>query len=180
MFDPLLPQSQNGIDVHRITARVLGLTLFVVLLASAACNVPTNQGSQNDATAVPSTLTSLPETSEPLPDLVIGGTRFDTTPAGCTTDDTRLIYSLVIRNNGQGDAGPFEVEINGERHTVSEGVAAESDVSITPIDSSQYELSVVIDPDNTIQESDESNNIDEHIGVYLPTLPPNCTQTPTP
>jgi hypothetical protein len=167
--------------VQPINARVLGLTLFVILLASAACNVPTSrqgQGPIETDTNVPPTLTSMPATSEALPDLVIGGTRFDSDPPGCTTDDTRLIYSLVIRNNGQGDAGPFQVEINGERQMVSEGLAAGLAVDVS-FDSSEYELSVIVDPDNAIQESDESNNKDEHVGVYLPTLPPYCTATPT-
>jgi subtilase family serine protease len=150
--------------LHRL---MLGASVTAVFASVIACNVPSSEITQppTEPTSEP-TVAPTEEPTGALPDLAIGYVIFNSNPPGCTTDQTQLEYFLMIGNYGQGDADPFAVEINGERHPVAAGLAAGGTVDI-PIDGSEYELSVSIDPDNAIAETDETNNVNA-----------DCTPTP--
>ncbi|MGD9145475.1 MAG: DUF5107 domain-containing protein [Anaerolineae bacterium] len=120
------------------------------------------------------------EASQPLPDLTIRQVQIELESGGdCDYASTQLGIRVVIENTGDAEAGPFEVESNGSRQTVSEGLAPGQTISL-------WFTGYVHDGENTVvvnavseaQESDEENNTFSQ-RLPVPTLPPTCTPPPT-
>lgn len=117
-----------------------------------------------------------------LPDLIITSVFINMRgyDGGCVPQYAPLVIVACARNQGQGDAGPFSVAVNGIDAATSSGLPAgenaclETDASYTA-----SPVTAVVDPGNQVVESDESNNA--WTGpLPVPTPPPLCTVTPTP
>lgn len=114
----------------------------------------------------------------PLPDLIVEHVTI-------TLEDTHCFYGqplgirVWVRNVGEGDAGPFVVDVNGDQVLVAEGLTAGAVVSLW---FSGYvhgtEQRVEVDATFLVTESHEDNNI--FLGlVPIPTPPIPCTPTAT-
>ena len=94
------------------------------------------------------------------PDLVVGGV--ETT----RQDDGQVRYTLGLRNDGDGDAGPFDISlrVGGDelpKQTVS-GLGAGARLSVDLVGRAcraKESIEVVIDPDDRVGEADESANV---------------------
>ena len=136
------------------------------------------------SSAIPPTLppTALPSTAAPsgptdLPDLVIRGARIELETGGaCDYTSTQLGVRLIVENAGPVVAGPFQVEVNGQRQQVPGGLAAGESVSLW-FAGYGAQNTIFVDAASQVQESDEENN---HLSQPLPvpTLPAPCTATP--
>jgi hypothetical protein len=106
---------------------------------------------------------------EPLPDLVPGGMHVTLKEWGFCIINTSLGVRVSFSNNGEADAGPFEVKVNEVTQTFS-GLKKGESASLWFSGYSNPSIAVV-DSSNTVVESDESNN---QLSQYLPipTLPP--------
>lgn len=90
------------------------------------------------------------------PDLVPGALRavLDGRPAFA-------VYSLVVRNRGRSDAGPFTVRVAGGVSEVS-GLAAGSRVAVSvlaPACGPDSIVRAVVDADHRVEEADEDNSL---------------------
>ncbi len=138
---------------------------------------PLLSASMATASPVPSQAS---EASQPLPDLTIKRVQIELESGGdCDYASTQLGIRVVIENAGDAKAGPFAVEGNGSRQTVSEGLAPGQTISLW---FTGYvhdgENTVVVDAASEVQEGDEENNtLSQRLPV--PTLPPTCTPPPT-
>lgn len=122
-------------------------------------------------------------TAEPigtLPDLVVQHMKIDTRSTGvsCLTILEPLGVRVLIANVGDEAAGPFQLEVNGQRQSIN-GLASGQSLWIwfKGYRNMQTNLAVV-DIDNQVQESDESNNQSAQM-LPIPTPMPSCTQSPT-
>ena len=122
----------------------------------------------------------LTKPAPPLSDLAIVNIGYGTDPYGCSLPTTQFTLEVAITNKGTADAGPFTVNVDGILQTVSQGLGAGKYLSLTFFHASQAYHTVVIDPENAIQESDKTNNRKTDILPPLPSLPPPCTPTPIP
>jgi hypothetical protein len=91
---------------------------------------------------------------------------------GCASESSSLELSICVRNEGEGDAGPFTVTGGGETWNVS-GLSAGQE---TCLDSREVGVGggsteVVLDPDDQVVESDDDNNATM---IPVPTPPPVC------
>ncbi len=127
----------------------------------------------------------------PLPDLIIQSMRFQMQGliGGCVLQLAPTILSVCVANQGNAQAGPFTIAVNGEDRARASGVTANSTAcfeteswgwSNVPI-----VTSVMVDRYDEVVESNETNNTWE--GRLVPptfTPPPTCTATwtvsPTP
>lgn len=81
-----------------------------------------------------------------------------------------------VKNNGQGPAGPFEVQINGSLTTVNGLPAGQQSAATVQFPAGPVGgVNVVVDPTNQIAETNETNNTYQ---IFF-TPPPPCA-TPTP
>jgi hypothetical protein len=139
------------------------------------------------AAQVTPTATGTPEPAN-LPDLFVSDIRVELETGGaCDYVSTQLGTRVWITNNGGGNAGTFVVDVNGVQQTVG-GLAAGQTTSLWY---AGYAIgsptTVILDPDNQIQESNKDNNTLSQM-LPIPTLPPTCTPplpdeptyTPTP
>lgn len=84
--------------------------------------------------------------------------------------------TVQVKNNGQGPAGPFEVQINGSLTTVNGLPAGQQSAATVQFPAGPVGgVNVVIDPTNQIAETNETNNTYQI--AFTP--PPPCA-TPTP
>ena len=138
---------------------------------------------QYNAELLPPTVTPLAaaqptDTQAPLPDLAIGQVSIDPAQGTlCADPDAPLGIKLNVRNRGDAQAGTFQVEVNGERQEVS-GLPA-GGTAVLWFEGYEQPTEILLDPDNRVAESDETNNrLFETL--LLPTLPPGCRPDPTP
>ena len=116
----------------------------------------------------------------PLPDLVVRGMQITLETGGaCDFTSTTLGVRVFMENVGEGDAGPFVVEVNGDQQTVAAGLAAGMTDSLW-FSGFVYmgENSATVDVTDAVIEEDETNNTLTQF-VAVPTLPLPCTATPT-
>ena len=127
-------------------------------------------------TSVPVLPSAIADTTRPLPDLRIERATIELeTGASCLYTTTQLGIRLVIENAGAVDAGPFSMQIYGVPYWVGDGLAAGQRLSLWLAGAHEgHGDSIVLDWDNRIQESDETNNTIPYL-LPIPTLPPPCT-----
>jgi len=117
-----------------------------------------------------------------LPDLVTGWMSITTEKGGCILSlPVALGVSLSIANAGTADAGPFVIEVNGVRQTVTQGLPRGKSITLWFSGAYSYggETVATVDVLFQVQESNEENNSLSRF-LPLPTPPPTCTPTPTP
>jgi serine/threonine protein kinase len=89
---------------------------------------------------------------------------------GCTSTTSPLELSICVRNEDEGDAGPFTVTGGGETWDVS-GLSAGQEECLDPREVAGGSTEVLVDPDDQVVESDEDNNV---MMIPVPTPPPVC------
>jgi hypothetical protein len=113
-----------------------------------------------------------------LPDLAAGSLAIALQPGWACGTPAVLGLHAEVRNQGFGTCDPFVVLLNGTPRGVEGlGVAAAVEV-FAPGYRAQSEQEVVVDPEDQVLESDESNNV-RHEMLPLPTLPPCPTVSAT-
>jgi len=159
---------------------------------SAVTNTPSAQRTNSVPTATPAaqltasaspTPTPTPNSGSGAPDLVPESIDIvaPTPTGGCVSDvsDIALSLEVCVLNQGDAPAGPFvaDLRVAGAISVSFPGAAANSEVcESAPFVDGQIVLDV--DADNTVAESDETNN-QNTFSVTRPTLPPICA-TPAP
>jgi hypothetical protein len=123
--------------------------------------------------------TPMSETPVPLPDLAIQYVKIELETGGdCDFTSTQLGTTVVVKNLGGADAGPFVVEVNGSQQRIEAGLAAGQTASLWFEGyASGGETRVVVDATSQVAESDEGNNTFVQM-VPIPTLPATCTPPP--
>jgi len=114
---------------------------------------------------------SQPETA--LADLIVyAQTSMDGYAGGCVEAYTPLVSQVCVENCGVGDAGPFIIQVEEghsewslEQLRSGETHCFQSDVDLSA-------LTVMVDAQNTVAESDEANNT---WTIPIPTPPALCT-----
>jgi hypothetical protein len=97
----------------------------------------------------------------------------------CAYSSTELGLRVTFSNRGQAGAGAFVLAVNTTRKVIAEGLTAGEIRSIwLPTFVYLGENVAIVDADNTVTESNETNNQLVQF-VPIPTLPPTCTPTPT-
>jgi len=158
----------------------------IVTLALLYTAVTPDDSSADPFAQAQVTPTSSTGTPEVLPDLVVADTRSDRTWEGrwrgeCWKGD--VLYSVVdvrIENRGDAPAGHFLVR--GEESMQApviwdvSGFAAGEDRWLGEQRGAAH--IVVVDADDEIRESDESNNRITRAPTFILTAPPTCTPTP--
>jgi hypothetical protein len=121
------------------------------------------------------------DASGPRPDLVVSNVRVELETGGaCDYTSTDLGLTVLIKNTGPADAGPFEVEANGARQTVEAGLPAGQTARLWFQGYAHSGENVILaDADSQVKEIDETNNQFSGM-VPIPTLPPTCTPPPSP
>ena len=158
-------------------------TLTATPSATTAPRTPTLTTTPSATTALPTSTLTVTETATrgPLPDLVItyAYVRMQGYSGGCISAYTPLVTEVGVRNQGAGPAGPFTVRADGYGGPPIEwrveGLAAGAEQRLTREASASG--NVVVDVNNEVVESDETNN---RGFVAIPTAPALCTTTPTP
>jgi subtilase family serine protease len=116
---------------------------------------------------------------KPVADLTIINVSYQTEPPGCVTQQTKTVLSVYIANTGQADAGTFAVEAGAEKQVIH-GLAANEYLDVVFLDDTEGSLhNVIIDRDNAVVESDETNNSKLDLMVPMLTYPAPCTATPS-
>jgi hypothetical protein len=90
-----------------------------------------------------------------------------------------LQLSVAIRNQGTADAGPFEVDLNGQYRVTVPGVAAGAYAAANFPNYSSISNTATVDVTNTVAETEENNNSMTQMMSNLPTPPPCITPTAT-
>jgi hypothetical protein len=112
-----------------------------------------------------------------LPDLVISGMGMQLQDPTCLKpSDNVMGVSIGIRNQGQGAASSFMVEVNGAQLPVS-GLSPGETVGLF-FPGGVNPVTAIVDPTSMVAESDETNNARTEM-VPVPTPPLPCTVTPT-
>jgi hypothetical protein len=158
----------------------------VVTLAILSTAVSSDDSSAGPCGSAQATPTNSQGTPEALPDLVVADTRSDRTWEGrwagqCWKGDP--LYSVVdvqIENRGVAPAGHFLVRGEESMQTpvvwdVSGFAAGEARWLGEQRGAAHI---VVVDPDDEVRESDESNNRITRAPTSKMTEPPTCTPTP--
>jgi len=116
-----------------------------------------------------------------LPDLATLGWRIELeTGDDCSYGNTSLGIRLGIGNYSSIDSPAFNVQINDTTPVrIIEGLKGDKYTTIWVPGYVAFDANIaVVDSDNEIQESDETNNI--LVGLLpIPTFPPTCTPLPT-
>ncbi|HKI52613.1 MAG TPA: NBR1-Ig-like domain-containing protein, partial [Anaerolineales bacterium] len=115
-----------------------------------------------------------PGSSSALPDLTVSQMKIELENTSCLESGASNGTRVWIANNGQGAAGNFVVKVGDAQQTVDGLAAGESKSIFFPGYSNP--VSVVIDPDGLITESNEDNNSRSEM-VPVPTPPLPCSQT---
>ncbi|MEM8862618.1 MAG: PQQ-dependent sugar dehydrogenase, partial [Chloroflexota bacterium] len=180
--------------------RIVIFSLFAFWLLLAACTADTTEV---ENVVTPEVVAAVEPTVEPtstplpppptvviveesdgdlLPDLMIDFGSVSITAQelfSCLDDSFKLGTKVWVSNLGSLPVGPFEIALNGQVYTFEN--------QIIPGDTGDIWLNqsfvdtIVLDPNNLIEESDETNNVFSDV-VPIPTPPPACTPTaePTP
>lgn len=130
------------------------LLLLLFLTGISSCN----PAEGNPETPTPRA-TNLPTpTSASLPDIIVNDVRLDISPeAFCNREAISYRVLVQIKNQGNGDAGPFSVTINEDPSTDIPSLAAQESLDLW-IDSDTLNISVFVDPQSEVPETNESNN----------------------
>ncbi|MEM8857704.1 MAG: PQQ-dependent sugar dehydrogenase [Chloroflexota bacterium] len=114
-----------------------------------------------------------------LPDLNIAGVSIDQPDSspGCLYDGFQLGIRVLVSNEGSLPVGPFEISVNDEVIVFEDQIVPGDRTSVW-FDQSQPAV-VMVDPNNLIAETDESNNLFNQ-QIPVPTPPVDCTPTPEP
>ena len=100
--------------------------------------------------------------TKPLPDLTV---EFVDLPEKFVAG-TEYEVKALVKNVGEADAGSFNVELKANEASIEkvpvEGLAAGSSTTVTfkwkPEEAGDYTLKATVDPENLIEEKDETNN----------------------
>jgi hypothetical protein len=130
-----------------------------------------------DVTETPSpTPTQTPSPVNNLPDLKIVAIHYELQNSSCLQAGDVFGVRVWIKNQGQGAAGSFMVQMNEAQLPVNGLGTGETTVLFFPGD--RNPVTAVIDPTSMVVESDETNN--SYAGMLpIPTPPLPCTVTPT-
>ena len=77
---------------------------------------------------------------------------------GCTSATSPLELTICVKNEDEGDAGPFTVTGGGETWNVS-GLSAGQEQCLDPREVGSGSIEVVVDPDEQLVESGKDNNV---------------------
>ena len=127
------------------------------------------------------TVTSLPTftAASGYPDLVMGNLSIEAIPENpCLNPGGALQISIQIANQGSGPAGAFAVRLNDSSQTVASGLSPGGSVTLKYI-AAGLPYDVWVDVSAQVSESDENNHWTISQPPF-PSLPSECTQTPTP
>lgn len=130
-----------------------------------------------DATGMLSPTPTLTPVSN-LPDLKIMEMRYELQNPGCLLPPPGNVFGVRVwvRNQGQGAAGSFTVQVNEAQQSVDGLGIGETAVLFFPGMSST--VTAIVDATAAVTESDESNN--SFAGMLaIPTPPPPCAVPPT-
>jgi len=113
----------------------------------------------------------------PLPDLVVGGIGRERFPEPCRQNP--YWGHVSVRHIGQADAGPFAVDLEGERQRVA-GLRADRYVSLWFMTSTDSGSTVTVDVLDEVIESNEENNssVKQGTPTRTHTPKPDCWATP--
>jgi hypothetical protein len=155
---------------------VLVLLLAACALSSqtvspAPTNTPPGAPTAEATDVLPGTDTPQPE-PELLPDLIISSASIGMAgfEGGCVLEYRPAATTVCVRNQGEGDAGAFDVTA-GDVTWAVEGLAAGEEICVSEIGAFS---AAVVDINRQVDETDETNNT---VDIYVPTLtpPPLCT-----
>lgn len=156
----------------------------IKLVDSSTTDTPTPSASNTPITTATLTTTPTPtatQTAVPgtLPDLLVtfASITLESTSCGSTG---ALGTRVWIANEGNANAAPFVVELNGDQQqTVTSGLPAGQTTTIWfNTNNYSHETVIFVDATQQITESNEDNNLYKMF-LPIPTLPPTCTPTPT-
>ncbi len=154
--------------------------IILLLCLGVACGLtptPIKPGATATGTPASVTATALPPTSTPgtgtgLPDLTIYATvSMDGYTGTCVTNYAPLITEICVENRGTGDAGAFNVTAAGTGVWPAPGLAVGAAYCFK-IGDNLSAITLTADSDQTVAESDESNNT---WMAAVPTPPLLCT-----
>lgn len=100
---------------------------------------------------------------------------------GCIPRYEELLLKVCVRNQGAGDAGPFDIRVEDAFGARTAGLKAGGSECLETVPATYgfNPITVKVDSRDEVAESDEDNNAWTGI-VPLPTAPLLCTATPTP
>jgi WD40 repeat protein len=161
----------------RISSTAMSLLLFLTFIM-AGCDIRNGFG-QPTPSALPTFAPT--DTTQSLPDLAIKAVslEIETVPDDeCAAPSGRFWVLIQIDNQGDADAGPFSVQVNGVDQNVPDGLKAGKSVSLWFSEYSPF-TTVQVDSNSQIVENNKTNNrLSQELA--LPTQSPNCVKTPTP
>lgn len=146
------------------------------IVAQTATRTPTPTNTPITPTTHTPTATATPL----LPDLVVQSMQITLESGGaCNFTSTSLGIRVTVGNQGQADAVPFVVDVNGgHQATVSTGLAAGATTSVWIGHYLPGQNTATVDAGLHVLESNENNNsLTQQLPI--PTLPPTCTPTVT-
>jgi hypothetical protein len=98
---------------------------------------------------------------------------------GCAVEEGPLVTTFCVQNQGESEAGPFNVRASrlggGVDEWQVEGLDAGEERCIE--DTGNTYVTINVDAEDAVAEADETNNL---YTVPVPTPPRSCTPTPTP
>jgi photosystem II stability/assembly factor-like uncharacterized protein len=109
--------------------------------------------------------------TQPLPDLTIVQTQIELQNTSCLMPGDVMGVRVWIKNNGQAAAGSFVVRVNNIDQTVS-GLDVGSTTALF-FPTTLNPVSVMVDANNSVTESNETNNAQSQM-VPIPTPPLPC------
>ena len=121
------------------------------------------------------TATTPPNTN--LPDLTLGNISIQLQPGVDCRNSVQLGLLIEVKNIGPAAAGSFNISVNGTIGTIA-GLAPNQSTQVWVVGYASGPNTIVIDPNNQIQELNKANNT-ASINLPVPTLPPNCRPTST-
>jgi hypothetical protein len=103
------------------------------------------------------------------------------TGSACNYTSTQLGVRVAVYNDGNANAGPFQVSVNGTPRPVAAGLPAGQTTAVWAggYVSGPSLNSGAADSAQQVAESDETNNTLSQV-LPIPTLPPTCTPPPPP
>ena len=154
------------------------MLLAVLLLAGLnGCGLPPDQ----QKTPTPGVTMAPTVTSDFQPDLLILDTRLENGGENrerCATPAPSWRLQVVVANQGNAASGAFGIQVDKIQRRIPDGLAAGQKIELRfAIDNLSPKIEV--DIADQVQEINETNN-QLAVQVTLPTLPPECLQTPTP